>query len=308
MSLPALHVSTPLWESRPLAEILGVPVYLKMEAFQPAGSFKSRGMGAACRAAYQRGARRVVCSSGGNAGLAVSNAGRKLGLDVTIVVPQRTSAFARGLIEREGARLIVHGDTWDDAHVYATQLAAETDSAYIHPFDDPEVWRGHASLIPEIHQAGVTPGLVVVSVGGGGLLSGLVFGMRAIGWDHVPLAAVETEGTASFYQSVRAGRLVTLDGIRSIATTLGARTICQQALDWAAVHPITPMLVSDREALDAVRRFADDHRVLVEPACGAALAVGYGNRLPQRAAPVVFIVCGGAGVSGELLEKWEGQV
>ncbi|HNB55201.1 MAG TPA: pyridoxal-phosphate dependent enzyme, partial [Anaerolineales bacterium] len=85
--MPPLHIRTPLWESPSLSQILGTEVLLKMEAFQPAGSFKSRGMGAACADAYVRGIRRVVCSSGGNAGLAVANAGRKLGMEVTIVVP-----------------------------------------------------------------------------------------------------------------------------------------------------------------------------------------------------------------------------
>ena len=80
----ALYVETPLWESRPLSGVLGVPVYLKMEALQPAGSFKARGMGAACRAAAEQGAQRVVCASGGNAGYAVAYAGRQLGLAVTI--------------------------------------------------------------------------------------------------------------------------------------------------------------------------------------------------------------------------------
>jgi hypothetical protein len=114
-----------------------------MEAFQPSGSFKSRGMGAACRAAHERGVRRVVCSSGGNAGLAVAYAGRLLGMDVTIVVPERTSERARKLIRREGAELIVHGDSWDDAHEYARR---QIPAAPIHPFDDPEVWRTAASL------------------------------------------------------------------------------------------------------------------------------------------------------------------
>ncbi len=307
--MPPIHVQTPLWESLPLAEILGVPVYLKMEALQPAGSFKARGMGAACVAAVERGQRRVVCSSGGNAGLAVAYAGRKLGLDVTIVVPTRTSTFARTLIEREGAQLLVHGNDWDDAHVYATQLAEETRSAYVHPFDDPVVWRGHSTIIPEIHQAGVTPGVIVVSVGGGGLLAGLIMGLQEIGWGHVPLVAVETEGAASFYHSFQAGKVVPLDAIRTIATTLGARQICAQSLKLAQGHPVTPWLVSDRQAVNAVRRFADDHRVLVEPACGAALALGYeAASVLGGQAPVVFIVCGGAAVNAELLEKWGREV
>ncbi len=303
------HVVTPLWESQPLSAALGVPVLLKMEALQPTGSFKARGMGAACRAAAERGARHVVCSSGGNAGYSVAFAGRQLGLAVTIVVPETTSPRAQELIRGEGAQLLIHGASWDDAHVFAVELARAQQAAYIHPFDDTQVWSGHASMVQEIAEQGAKPGAVVVSVGGGGLLCGLVEGLHSAGWTDVPVLAVETKGADSFAASVNAGQLVTLDKITSIATTLGARTVTPQALEWTRHHPITPWVVSDRSAVDACLRFADDHRVLVEPACGAALAAGYERARPlEGRSPIVIIVCGGAGVTRELLDRWKSQV
>ncbi len=314
--MPPLHIRTPLWESPSLSQILGTEVLLKMEAFQPAGSFKSRGMGAACADAYVRGIRRVVCSSGGNAGLAVANAGRKLGMEVTIVVPQTTSVRAKELITRENAQVIVHGAVWDEAHAFASRLAEETRAAYVHPFDDPVVWRGHSSLVDELVEDGVKPGMIVLSVGGGGLMCGVVEGLQRVGWTDVPVLAVETEGAASFAGAVRAGELITLDAIRSIAVTLGAKRVTPRALELTYQHEIIPWLVSDRQALDACLRFADDHRVLVEPACGAALATGYDRAEPlaeftvssAQREPVVFIVCGGAAVNREMLAKWDREV
>jgi L-serine/L-threonine ammonia-lyase len=307
--MKSTHVVTPLWDSRPLSAALGAPVLLKMEAFQPAGSFKSRGMGAACRAAKESGAKHVICSSGGNAGYAVAYAGRQLGLNVTIVVPQTTSTWAKELIRSEGAEVLVHGAAWDEAHAYALELVQQGQSAYVHPFDDPIVWHGHASLIHEIAEVGEKPGAIVVSVGGGGLLCGVAEGMHEVGWTDVPILAVETAGAASFAAAVQAGHPVTLDRITSIAVTLGARTVTPQALEWAGRHPITSWQVSDRAAIDACLRFADDHRVVVEPACGAALAAVYGQAKPlEDRAPVVVIVCGGAGVNRELLAKWDKQV
>jgi L-serine/L-threonine ammonia-lyase len=280
-----------------------------MEAFQPAGSFKTRGMGAACQASWEAGVRRVVCASGGNAGYAVAYAGRQLGMDVTIVVPKTTSSRARDLIRGEGVELLVHGDAWDEAHTFATELARHSGAAYIHSFDDPRVWAGHATMVHEIAEAAVKPGAVVTSVGGGGLLIGLVEGLHQVGWHDVPVLAVETEGAASFAASVRAGRLVTLDRITSIATTLGARTVAAEALAWTGRHAITPWVVTDRAAVDACLRFADEHRVLVEPACGASLAAVYGRAAPLVGpAPVVVVVCGGAGVNRELLAEWDRRV
>jgi len=277
-----------------------------MEAFQPVGSFKARGIGAACLDSWEAGARRLVCASAGNAGYAVAYAGRKIGIPVTVVVPKTTPDWLRGLVRREGATVVVHGDSWDDAHKYGTQLAEQDGSAYIHPFDDPRVWKGHSSIIHEIAEVGVTPGAIAVSVGGGGLLCGLLEGMHEVGWTDVPILAVETEGTASFAAAVRAGRLVTLDRIDSVATTLGARRVAAKALDWTKRHPITPWQVTDREAVDACIRFADEHRVLVEPACGASLAAVYGRAVPLEGLwPIVIIVCGGAGVSIKLLDEWK---
>jgi L-serine/L-threonine ammonia-lyase len=133
--------------------------------------------------------------------------------------------------------------------------------------------------------------------------------MHAVGWNDVPVLAVETKGADSFATAVRAGHLVTLDKITSLATTLGARTVAPQALEWTRYHPITPWAVSDRSAVNACLRFADDHRVLVEPACGASLAAVYERAEPlEGRAPIVVMVCGGAGVTRELLETWKALV
>lgn len=301
-----IHVVTPLWESPSLSAAMGAPVYLKMEAFQPVGSFKARGIGLACQDSWKAGASRLVCASAGNAGYAVAYSGRKIGIPVTVVVPKTTPAWLQDLVSKEGATVIVHGDSWDDAHAYGTQLAERENAAYIHPFDDPRVWKGHSSIIHEIADVGVRPGAIVVSVGGGGLLCGLLEGMHEVGWTDVPILAVETEGAASFAAAVRAGRLVTLDRITSVATTLGARRVAAKALEWTERHPITPWQVTDPEAIGACVRFADEHRVLVEPACGASLAAVYGRAKPlEGLRPIVIIVCGGAGVSLPLLDEWK---
>lgn len=304
-----LHIETPLLESGPLGRTLGAEVWLKMDALQPTGSFKIRGIGAACQRAVQEGALRLVSASGGNAGQATAYAGRRLGVPVTVVTPTTTSSYVHDLLRAEGATVLVHGDAWDQTDIFARELAERERGRYIHPFDDPVVWEGHASLIREVAEAGLTPDAVVTVVGGGGLLCGLLQGMHAAGWEDVPVLAAETEGAASFAAAVEAGHLVTLDRIRSIATTLGARTVAAEALDWAGRHRVYPWVVTDQQAVAACRRFVDDHRVLVEPSCGAALAAVYGNAEPLRGkSRVLVVVCGGAGVSLSLLDRWEREL
>ena len=309
LDMKPLHTSTPLLESLPLSHALGVPVFLKMEAFQPVGSFKIRGIGYACQVHHEKGAKRLIASSGGNAGYAVAHAGRMLGMGVTVFVPQSTPTWMREIIRREGATVIEHGASWDDAHAHAYEVARREAAAYVPPFDDPLIWTGHASMIDEVASAGLRPGAVVLAVGGGGLLCGVLEGLHRVGWTRVPVLAVETEGAASFARSVNAGRLVTLDRIATVATTLGARTIAAEALSWSRKHPVTPWIVSDPAAVRACLRFADDHRILVEPACGAALSAVYDRAQPLKGGrPVLVIVCGGAGVSLALLRQWACQL
>jgi L-serine/L-threonine ammonia-lyase len=282
----------------------GQTVWLKMDALQPSGSFKLRGIGHACATYAQRGARRFVSSSGGNAGIAAAYAGRSLGLPVLVVVPETASARARELIEREGAQVMVHGASFQEANAMALSLLGEQD-AFIHPFDDPLLWDGHASMIDEVARAGVRPDAVVLSVGGGGLLCGVVEGLRRNGLAGVPVVAVETAGADSYAQSLAAGERIELPRIASIATSLGARRVSEQAFALARQHPVRPVVVNDSDAVDACLRFMDDHRVVVEPACGASLALAYQSHPAlAEARNVLVIVCGGVTATVAQLQAW----
>ena len=299
-----LHIETPLFESRPLSAQAGRSVWLKLDALQPPGSFKIRGIGFACQEYVRRGAGRLISSSGGNAGIAVAYAGRHLSVPVLIVVPETTSGLARTLIRREGAEVIVHGDSWQEANELAESTVGQSD-VLVHPFDDPLVWQGHSTLIDEVAGAGVKPGALVVSVGGGGLLCGLVEGMRRNGWADVPVIAVETEGADSLAQSVRAGHRVELPAITSLAITLGAKKICQRAFDCTRDHPLRSIVVPDQSAVSACQRFLADHRVVVEPACGASLATVYdGAGELEDFESILVVVCGGATTTLEQLREW----
>ncbi len=304
----ALHISTPLMESSPLSRAAGCAVWLKLECLQPPGSFKIRGIGAACEHYARQGAKRFVSSSGGNAGLAVAYAGRLLGVPVTVVVPATTSQRAIELLQQEGAELIVHGASWQEANAMAQSLLQETD-AFLHPFDNPLLWSGHASMIDEVAATGNRPDAVLLSVGGGGLMSGVMEGLARNGWGDVPVLAVETQGAASLHAAMQAGRRVELEAVTSLATSLGARQVCEQAFALSQGGKVHSVLVSDRQAVAACSRFLDDHRLLVEPACGAALAVAYA-RAPELAAfrSVLLIVCGGATATADNLRQWTAQL
>jgi L-serine/L-threonine ammonia-lyase len=300
-----LHIDTPLLRAPP--ELFGPErtVWLKMDALQASGSFKMRGVGRLVQQRVAEGARAVVCASGGNAGMAATLAARACEVPVTIVVPQTTAVTVREAIAARGASVVVHGAVWDESHDRALALAKEQGAVYVHPFDDPLLWDGHATLIDEVVRAGVAFDCVVASVGGGGLLAGIVEGLRRNGLHHVPVIAVETDGAASFAAALAAGEPVTLPAITSVATSLGARRAMPRLLDLARKHEIASVVVSDAQAVQACAQFADATRVLVEPACGASIAAlnVHPDVFKRFKAPLIE-VCGGMGVTLSRLAQW----
>lgn len=297
-----MHSHTPLVEQH----IGSYKAWLKLECDQPTGSFKIRGMARLCGYAKDQGASAVVSSSGGNAGLAVAFAAKQLDLGCHVIVPLTTPALTVQRLTALGAQVSQQGEDWHAADAAAREFCKELGAFYAHPFDHEQIWAGHASVIDECVVDGIVPDAVVMSVGGGGLLSGVLEGMYRAGWSQVPVFAVETEGAASLHAAMQAGEPATLEAISTIALTLGARQVAEQARRWTQRHQVHSVVVSDRQALAGCRRFVDEQRRLVEPACGAALSAVYEGLIDARE-PLV-IACGGCGVSLDLLKQWQSEV
>ncbi|XP_035990955.1 serine dehydratase-like isoform X2 [Fundulus heteroclitus] len=204
---------------------------------------------------------------------------------------------------------------WDEANAEALRLAETEGLTFVPPFDHPLLWEGHASLVAEAAASlgpGGKPGAVLLSVGGGGLLCGVIQGLKDAGWTDVPVIAMETVGADCLNAAIKAGKVVTLHDITSEAKCLGAKTVCQRAFEHSqsGEPTIISELVTDQEALQAVLTFLDEERVLVEMACGAALAAVYSGliarlqsqgRLPAPLRPLLVVVCGGSSINMEQL-------
>lgn len=305
-----LHVRTPLLYSDPLSRCLGADVFLKMDCLQPIGSFKIRGIGATVQALLAGGAKRIVSSSGGNAGLATAYAAKQLGVLATVVVPTTTPEAVREKLRAYGAEVVVHGDVWDEANNKAMAIVEEQQGALVHPFDAATTHRGHATLVEELAtELPRAPDAIVTVVGGGGLLMGILQGLQLVGWESTArVLACETVGASSMAQSLAAGELVTLSEIASVAKSLGAKRVSSVTFDRCrelGPDRVVPHVVSDAAAVSACVQLATDHRVLVEPACGAGLAAVYERAGALEGCKLVVVeVCGGAGVDLAMLQSW----
>jgi L-serine/L-threonine ammonia-lyase len=193
-------------------------------------------------------------------------------------------------------------------------------SAVIHPFDDPLIWEGHSSIVSEIQSqlGGGVADVIIASVGGGGLMNGILEGMDKVGWSHVPFIAMETIGADSLNACVKAGEWVELDAITSMAKCLGARRVCWKSYESLLRDNVTSCVVSDNDAMRASIMMADDLGIYVPLACGAALAavttpsvirdLQKSNKLPAALRNVVVIACGGSGVDNDIINHWRSLI
>lgn len=302
-------------------------IFLKLENLQPSGSFKSRNIGnfllQAIKQHQASGDTRPLHfhgSSGGNAGLACVTAANMLGCKATIAVPKSTEESMVARLRVAGAQdpVHVHGSNWFKCDEYLRKVvmphAEESGerAIYVPPFDHPHVWDGAETMIVEIadDMHGEQPDAVVCSVGGGGLFCGIVQGIEREGWS-TQVIAVETYGADSLAQAVEKKELVALPEITSVATSLGAPIVAQRALDYALQDNVTTIRVEDAEACISCSKFADDERILVEPACGATISLAYEGRLAKhlkgfgRDSKVVLIVCGGVRTSLKMMDDYK---
>lgn len=299
--METIHLKTPLILSRTLSDRVGVRTYLKLDNLQPTGSFKVRGMGVATqRAKLEQDCTSLVSSSGGNAGLATAYCGQQLGMHTTVVLPETATDLAKRKIASLGAEVVVRGGHWAESNAFAETLVEESRSSggskavLIHPFDMPDLWEGHSTLVDEVREQlpeGVTPSAIFASVGGGGLLMGILQGVKRAGWrEDVKVVPCETFGANALALSLERNERAEI-AITSLAKSLGAdkigSEILAECLDGG--YDIEPIVVTDEEAVGACLKFALDHGMLVEPACGASMAPLYyhGDRVRK--------LCGGGG-------------
>lgn len=288
-------------------------VFFKNELEQPSGSFKLRGIGHLISkqlAEKEPGKTKVhvYSSSGGNAGLAAVYASRELGVPCTVVLPKWSAAVVENL-EKLGATVIMFGDHWGIAddhlrNVVIKNAPSDVQTVYVHPFDDPVIWDGHASLVDEI-QTQLSPNDVkairgvVCSVGGGGLYNGVVEGLKRNGMDQTSVLAIETFQTPTFSRAVENGKVVTLSSIKTTTTSLASPYLSQKALENYREGRTVLKMVDDLEAKSAAEKYHELFGKKVEASCGAALTAVLGRKefLQELGLTkddiVVVVVCGG---------------
>ena len=283
--------TTPLTYSPAFSKATGNHVYIKPENMQLTGAYKIRG-------AYykistlteEEKARGLVTASAGNHAQGVAYAAQHAGVEATIVMPTTTPLVKVNNTKDYGAKVILHGETFDDAAELAARLSQEEGLTYVHPFNDPALATGQGTISYEIFQDLPDVDVILVPIGGGGLASGVSTLAKLLN-PNVTVIGVEPTGAASMKASLEAGHVVTLDRVETIADGVAVKTpgdkifpYIQQNID----HIIT---IDDDELVDAFLDMMEKHKMIVENA--GLLPIAALNHLDCTGKNVVPVLSGG---------------
>jgi threonine dehydratase len=280
---------TPVLELEPGAFDLPWRVTLKLEQLQLAGSFKPRG-------AFNRmlsndiPAAGVIAASGGNHGVAVALAARRLGVAATIFVPTIASPAKLQRIRDSGAEVEVTGVNYAEALTASAARAAATGALIVHAYDQPEVVLGQGTVGREFQEQAPDLDHVLVAVGGGGLIGGVALAYRD---SAARVVGVEPRLAPTLHEALEAGRPVPVATSGIAADSLGAREAGGIAFEIARQHVERVVLVEDEAILAAQRALWRELRLAVEPGGAAAMAALLSGALSaEPGAQVGVVLCG----------------
>lgn len=291
---------TPLQRSRALSDATGCDVHLKLETIQPIRTFKVRGglykMSHLSPDARSAG---VITASAGNHGLGVAYAAAAFQVRATVYVPETANQHKVEAIQRLGATVVPAGANYSEANVAALHAQLESGATFVHAYNDVHVIAGQGTIALELLRDLEDIDTVLVGIGGGGLIGGIAMYLKETR-PQIKVVGVEPAGADSMYRSLRAGEIVTLDRVSTIADGLAASAPGTLTFELARRYVDEVLLVSEDEMLKAIRLIFESEHLLAEPAGAAALAALMYHYQPVRAERIVVILSG-ANVSGELL-------
>ncbi len=288
-------IESPLDVISRLSRRLHNRVLLKREDLQPVFSFKLRGaynkIAKLPRETLDRG---IICASAGNHAQGVALAAQKLGAKATIVMPRTTPAIKVQAVRDRGGRIVLFGDTYDEAYQHARQLEAEKGLTFIHPYDDPDVIAGNGTIGMEILRQHPDPiEAIFIAVGGGGLIAGVAAYVKFLR-PEIKIIGVEPDDAASMHQALMHDRRVTLDQVGIFADGVAVKQVGEETFRLARELVDDVIVVSTDEICAAIKDIFDDTRAIAEPAgaLGTAGLKKYVERTGITGANLIAINCG----------------
>lgn len=297
---------TPLYHSYNLSTQTGLPVYLKAENLQRAGSFKVRGAFYKISSlSPEEQARGVIAASAGNHAQGVAMAAQALGIASTICMPEGAPITKVTATESYGARVVLHGQSYDDAYQQALELQREHGYTFIHGFDDAHTIAGQGTIGLEIISDLPDVATVFIPVGGGGLVAGTALALKSLK-PQVRVIGVQAAGAPALYLSQRKGELIATESVRTIADGIAIKR--PGALNWELIQQYVDeiVLVDEEEIAESILVLLERAKLTVEGAGAVGLAALLGGKAAHVEGPVCVVLSGGnidANILSRIIER-----
>jgi threonine dehydratase len=284
---------TPLVESPALSALTSVKLRLKLENLQFTGSFKERG---ACnRLEVMTGSERaqgVVTASAGNHAQAVARHCARLGVSVTVVMPEATPLVKVTATRRFGADVILSGGSYDEAAEHAARIGQERNLLYVHPFDDPFVMAGQGTIGLELLEDAPDLDAIILPVGGGGLIAGVACAVKETN-PRVRVLGVEARRFPSMKHALESSPPPSLPGGKTIADGIAVRRVGEQAREIVRKYVDEIALVDEAEIAQAVLLLLEREKTVVEGAGAVGIAALLHQRFALSGQRVAVVLSGG---------------
>jgi threonine dehydratase len=284
-------VRTPMLRSQTLSEITGADIWLKFENHQFTAAYKERGaLNALLHLDEEQRARGVIAASAGNHSQGLSYHGRRLGVPVTIVMPETTPSVKVMQTQSVGGDVVLFGETFDEAYAHALELEQERGLTFVHPFDDPLVAAGQGTVALEMLAEKDDFDCLVVPIGGGGLMSGMATVAKALKAE-IEMVGVQAELYPSMYSAVTGddrpcGGDTLAEGIAVKAPGAFTRQIIAELVDEV-------LLVKESTLEHSVSLLLQIEKTVVEVAGAAGLAAVLSNPEKFAGKTIGLVLCGG---------------
>ncbi|KAI3937412.1 hypothetical protein MKX01_040078 [Papaver californicum] len=266
-------VESPLQYAKKLSERIGVNVWLKREDLQPVFSFKLRGAyNMMAKLSEDQLARGVICSSAGNHAQGVALSAQRLGCDAVIVMPVTTPEIKWKSVKRLGAKVVLVGDSYDEAQAYAKQQGEQEGRTFIPPFDHPDVIMGQGTVGMEIVRQSEEPlHAIFVPVGGGGLIAGIAAYVKLV-CPEVKIIGVEPSDANAMALSLHHGQRIMLDQVGGFADGVAVKVVGEETFRLCRELIDGVVLVSRDAICASIKDMFEEKRSILEPAGALALA------------------------------------
>jgi len=289
---PFVH-RTPIFTSETTNRIVGKKVYFKMENQQKTGAFKIRGATYKImqlkREELKKG---VITASAGNHAQGVAHAAKKAGTTATIFMPVHTPHAKIDATRNYGAKVVLTGESFQEAYEASLEMQKETGAAYIHPFDDYDVMAGQGTIALELLRQEDRIDTIFVPIGGGGLISGIAVAVKTIN-PHIKVIGVQANGAAPVYDSFQKKKPTTWDRVSTIAEGIAVKQPGKNTLPIIMKYVDDVVTVTDEQIAASILYMLERGKTLIEGAGAASIAALFSYHHHFKSKHCGLIVSGG---------------